>query len=312
MLLGAFVLHFPCCFASFSETADGLTCKENAFLDSLEGNPSEIDVGDLKQIREMQRKLAGLADEKTALADEALVLVNVLAFPTPMLSLFLAIFVSFLCALKLSFSAFSLLVVSFFFQVHSFMIRLDEDLLRFNQEMVRDAQDRAAKAAATPLEAEEEAPAAPPAKKISKHHRDGRELRPEREVRERAARPTSFVAFADYDRETREYEPKSHRRASPMPQPQTPPSPSPDMNVEEEVEEVEGAAGGGDGPAEEPLYCSCRQPSYGQMVECASPDCRFKWFHFACVGLQEAPPSDCPWYCPECTQKLSAGNMPII
>lgn len=36
----------------------------------------------------------------------------------------------------------------------------------------------------------------------------------------------------------------------------------------------------------EPLYCTCRQISFGNMIACENPDCSIEWFHFACVGLK--------------------------
>lgn len=38
----------------------------------------------------------------------------------------------------------------------------------------------------------------------------------------------------------------------------------------------------------EPVYCFCRQISYGAMVACENPDCTIEWFHFPCVNLIEA------------------------
>lgn len=35
----------------------------------------------------------------------------------------------------------------------------------------------------------------------------------------------------------------------------------------------------------EPVYCYCRQVSYGEMVGCDNPECSIEWFHFECVGL---------------------------
>lgn len=35
----------------------------------------------------------------------------------------------------------------------------------------------------------------------------------------------------------------------------------------------------------EPVYCNCRQISFGEMVGCDNPECPIEWFHFECVGL---------------------------
>lgn len=48
----------------------------------------------------------------------------------------------------------------------------------------------------------------------------------------------------------------------------------------------------------EPVYCYCRQVSYGDMIGCDNPNCALEWFHYQCVGLT-APPKG-KWYCKEC------------
>lgn len=48
----------------------------------------------------------------------------------------------------------------------------------------------------------------------------------------------------------------------------------------------------------EPVYCSCRRVSFGQMVGCDNDDCKYEWFHFGCVGLADQPQGK--WYCPDC------------
>ena len=48
----------------------------------------------------------------------------------------------------------------------------------------------------------------------------------------------------------------------------------------------------------EPLYCYCRQVSFGEMVGCDGENCPYEWFHMECVGLT-APPKG-SWYCDEC------------
>ncbi|ORX59746.1 hypothetical protein DM01DRAFT_1191704 [Hesseltinella vesiculosa] len=50
---------------------------------------------------------------------------------------------------------------------------------------------------------------------------------------------------------------------------------------------------------EEPLYCYCRQVSYGEMVGCDGENCPYEWFHMDCTGLT-APPKGA-WYCDECS-----------
>ncbi len=48
----------------------------------------------------------------------------------------------------------------------------------------------------------------------------------------------------------------------------------------------------------EPLYCTCQQVSYGQMILCDNHTCTLEWFHFDCVDLQSKPKGK--WYCPNC------------
>lgn len=54
-------------------------------------------------------------------------------------------------------------------------------------------------------------------------------------------------------------------------------------------------SGNGD---DEDLYCFCQQVSYGEMVACDNPTCKYEWFHYDCVGLKEIPNG--VWYCPDC------------
>lgn len=49
----------------------------------------------------------------------------------------------------------------------------------------------------------------------------------------------------------------------------------------------------------EPLYCICKQVSYGSMVCCDNKKCPYQWFHFSCVGLTSKPKRQ-KWYCSEC------------
>jgi hypothetical protein len=39
----------------------------------------------------------------------------------------------------------------------------------------------------------------------------------------------------------------------------------------------------------EPVYCLCNRPSFGNMVECSNDACSIEWFHFSCVQLKKAP-----------------------
>ena len=66
-----------------------------------------------------------------------------------------------------------------------------------------------------------------------------------------------------------------------------------------EIEKFEDAISAAIVDPNEPLYCSCKRISFGNMIACENPDCTIEWFHFTCVGiLSENPPED--WYCPTC------------
>ncbi|CAG8434187.1 8472_t:CDS:2 [Funneliformis mosseae] len=49
----------------------------------------------------------------------------------------------------------------------------------------------------------------------------------------------------------------------------------------------------------EPLYCTCRQVSFGEMIGCDGENCPFEWYHIDCVGLSAVPEGR--WYCDHCT-----------
>ena len=48
-------------------------------------------------------------------------------------------------------------------------------------------------------------------------------------------------------------------------------------------------------------YCYCDQPESGRMIACDNEKCEKKWFHFDCVGLDEAPSEDEKWSCRDCS-----------
>lgn len=56
------------------------------------------------------------------------------------------------------------------------------------------------------------------------------------------------------------------------------------------------------GEPQEETFCLCRQVSYGEMVGCDNSDCKYEWFHLACVGLKRPPKGD--WFCEECRKLL--------
>lgn len=55
-----------------------------------------------------------------------------------------------------------------------------------------------------------------------------------------------------------------------------------------------------DTSSSEELYCHCEKPGYGPMVACDGLECERRWFHFDCVGLNEAPSDNDEWLCEDC------------
>ncbi|KAF8543313.1 inhibitor of growth proteins N-terminal histone-binding-domain-containing protein [Trichophaea hybrida] len=74
-----------------------------------------------------------------------------------------------------------------------------------------------------------------------------------------------------------------------------------DEDGDEEDDEDEEEGGEGD---DKRLYCVCQQVSYGSMVGCDDKDCPYEWFHWGCVHLTEEPRGK--WYCPACTERRNA------
>jgi inhibitor of growth protein 5 len=51
----------------------------------------------------------------------------------------------------------------------------------------------------------------------------------------------------------------------------------------------------------EPVYCICKQVSFGDMIACDNEDCPIEWFHYPCVNLSRKPKNS--WICPLCSNK---------
>lgn len=58
----------------------------------------------------------------------------------------------------------------------------------------------------------------------------------------------------------------------------------------------------------EPLYCSCRQVAFGDMIACDSPACLTEWYHMQCVGITPATRPAGKWLCPDCARKAAASG----
>lgn len=56
--------------------------------------------------------------------------------------------------------------------------------------------------------------------------------------------------------------------------------------------------------ADNNLYCFCQRVSFGEMIGCDNDDCKYEWFHWACVGITSPPKDDEIWYCPDCLPKM--------
>lgn len=55
------------------------------------------------------------------------------------------------------------------------------------------------------------------------------------------------------------------------------------------------------------LYCFCQRVSFGEMVACDGPNCKYEWFHYDCVNLKEPPKGT--WYCPECKIEMEKNKL---
>lgn len=49
----------------------------------------------------------------------------------------------------------------------------------------------------------------------------------------------------------------------------------------------------------EQVYCFCKGPSYGNMIECDNLKCPIQWFHYDCVGITVKPNDSEKWFCSE-------------
>lgn len=96
---------------------------------------------------------------------------------------------------------------------------------------------------------------------------------------------------------------------TPVPQSQKRMSPSADHDGDEDMadRDPDGSVSGGSDDEEEDeegkKYCLCQHVSYGDMVACDNPSCRYEWFHWNCVGLKSEPEGR--WFCPPCTEIMS-------
>ncbi|KAF7307357.1 Chromatin modification-related protein [Mycena indigotica] len=49
------------------------------------------------------------------------------------------------------------------------------------------------------------------------------------------------------------------------------------------------------------VYCVCQRQSFGEMIACDGRNCRWEWFHLACIGMTTTP--DGSWFCDDCKSK---------
>ncbi|KAH9938109.1 uncharacterized protein B0H18DRAFT_1112295 [Fomitopsis serialis] len=75
-----------------------------------------------------------------------------------------------------------------------------------------------------------------------------------------------------------------------------------DAEGEDDLEMEEG----GDAEDKE-IYCICQRMSYGEMIACDNPNCRYQWFHLDCVHLKSPLPES--WYCSDCLATMKKGGM---
>ncbi|ORX54620.1 hypothetical protein DM01DRAFT_1322020 [Hesseltinella vesiculosa] len=72
------------------------------------------------------------------------------------------------------------------------------------------------------------------------------------------------------------------------------------LSAEDALQHAQAALSQSDLPIDpnEPVYCYCRQVSYGDMIACDNEECEIEWFHNECVGLTDPPKGK--WYCRDC------------
>jgi chromatin modification-related protein YNG2 len=74
-----------------------------------------------------------------------------------------------------------------------------------------------------------------------------------------------------------------------------------ETQLAEEGEGEEGEGEDGEDGEDKELYCFCQKLSYGEMIACDNPDCPYQWFHLPCVNLKQPLPES--WFCAECTKR---------
>lgn len=82
------------------------------------------------------------------------------------------------------------------------------------------------------------------------------------------------------------------------------------MDAEGEVDDMDAEGeedGEGDDGDDSDLYCECQRYSYGEMIGCDNPNCKYQWFHLDCVGMK--PPLPETWYCKTCIKEM--GGVPL-
>ncbi|KAJ3298710.1 Histone acetyltransferase complex subunit [Borealophlyctis nickersoniae] len=119
----------------------------------------------------------------------------------------------------------------------------------------------------------------------------------------------------DFDAEPASRESNARRKGA-----STPEDDEPDMLLEDDDDKENES---------EPVYCFCREASYGAMVACdyqvswrlrpalrevmkdiltvVAQNCPYEWFHYGCVRLRAPPKGE--WYCPACELKLRDEQM---
>lgn len=58
-------------------------------------------------------------------------------------------------------------------------------------------------------------------------------------------------------------------------------------------------------PPSEPLYCTCKRISFGEMIACDNTDCPIEWFHYGCVGITGQNRPKGQWFCADCRRSLN-------
>ncbi len=77
-----------------------------------------------------------------------------------------------------------------------------------------------------------------------------------------------------------------------------------ELDFEDECDVAECDSESKEQNADEPLFCSCKQPETGKMIKCEGNTCPGNnWYHFSCCGITESSVPEGKWFCMDCSKK---------